>query len=75
MPPMAQPYSAEKVGGDHLEFLYGILRDLRRNARASGVFVVEALGGIGAVHQEGVLARDASQGERAVVAVIADDGL
>jgi len=60
------------VRGNHLELLHGVLRNLRRDAGAAGVLVVERLGRVGSVHQEGVLSGHAAEGQQTEVAVVAD---
>ncbi len=47
------PVFRQEVAGHHLEFLDGILRDVV-GAGAAGVLVVESIGGIDAVVQEGI---------------------
>ena len=63
------------VGGNHLELLHGILRDLRGDARASRVLVVVLLGGVVAVDQERVAGGHAAESQQAEGAVVGDGGL
>src|SRR5208337_1035182 len=53
-----------EVGGDYLEFLHRVGRDLRLDAGSSRVLVVELLGIIVAVQQEGVVAGHAAECEQ-----------
>ena len=53
----------QEVGRDHLEFLDGVLRNVV-GARAAGVLVVELIGGVVAIRQEGVAAGIAAEGNQ-----------
>ena len=60
--------------GDNLELLYGILRDLRLNACAPGVFVVKLFGVVVAIEQERVVAGHAAEAQQAEGCVVAHAG-
>ena len=60
--------------GEHLEFLHGVLRELAADARAAGVLVVETVGGVVAVGEEGVARRDAAEADQPELAIVGDGG-
>ena len=58
----------------HLKLLHRVRRDLRLDARAAGVLVVELLGVVVAVEQERVVARHAAEGQQAESGVVGHAG-
>ena len=58
--------------GEHLEFLHRVLRELAADARAAGVLVVETVGGVVAVREEGIARRDAAEADQPELAIVGD---
>src|SRR6185437_9350743 len=59
------------VGRYHLEFLHGVLRDLRGNACAAVVLDVVLLGGIVAIQKKVIAVRHAAKRQQPEVSVVA----
>ncbi len=60
--------------GEHLEFLHRILRELAADAGAAGVLVIETVGSIVAIGEEGVARRDAAEADQTEFAIVGDSG-
>src|SRR4029077_8914332 len=65
----AAEFGGEAIG-ENLEFLDGILRDLGGDAGAAGVLVIEAVGSVVTVGEEGVSHGDAAEAHQTELAVV-----